>query len=326
MKQVDILRIIDANFNRVREAIRVVEDILRFSETSAQITSKLREIRHLFTSSYIKHFGFSAIIFRNVRKDAGKNNTPHPAQDARQIMIRNFLRAEEGLRCIEECSRIAKPSSTESWQKLRFAIYQIEQQALIEIPDRTIQTPFLAVYANETMVQRIHTTIKPQTKKTFIMIMTPAERTDKFVRTLRKLKKIDDRTILLVQDRPDIALAAGIDGVHLEYGSISACDARRILPGKIIGMTLKKNQKFNISGEKDVNYIACENISKIIQLLTERKKNIKLYAAVILNSCRKIEKAIKSGADGIIIKSNAGRNMEINEVCKIIENFYGKEA
>ncbi|MCM8822622.1 MAG: thiamine phosphate synthase [Candidatus Omnitrophica bacterium] len=328
MKQVNILRIIDANFNRVREAIRVVEDILRFSETSAQLTSKLREIRHFLTSSYIKHFGFSAIVFRNVRKDPGKNNAPHPALDVRQIMIRNFLRAEEGLRCIEECSRIAKPSSTESWQKLRFAIYQIEQQALIEIPDRTIHTPFLAVYAAETMVELIHkTAIKLETKKTFIMIIPPAaERTDNFVRTLRRLRKIDERTILLVQDRPDIALAAGIDGVHLEYGSISACDARRILPGKIIGITLKKNQKLRISEEKTVNYIACEDISKIKQLLTKRRKNIKLYAAAILNSCREIEKAIRSGIDGAIIKPNAGRKMKINEICKIVENFYGKET
>ncbi|MCM8764623.1 MAG: thiamine phosphate synthase [Candidatus Omnitrophica bacterium] len=327
MKQTDILRIIDANFNRVREALRVIEDIIRFSEASAELTSKLRKIRYSFTSAYIKHFGSSAIIFRNVRNDPGKNNKPRPAQNIKQIVTRNFLRAEEGLRCIEECSRIAKRSSTEYWQKLRFAIYQIEQQTLIETPDRTIHKPFLAVYTPDMLADRIYMIANKSWKKeSFIMIITPAGSIDNLVRTLRRFKKRDEKTILLTQDRPDVAVAAGIDGVHLERGSISVHDARKILPGKIVGITLGKNQKLSRSDEKDITYIACEKISQAKQVLTKRKKSIKLYAAAILNSCRELEKAMKSGIDGVIIKFNVVRDIEIYEIQKMIESFYGKKT
>lgn len=45
---------------------------------------------------------------------------------------------------------------------------------------------------------------------------------------------------LLINDRVDVALASGADGVHLGQGDIAADDARRLLgPGAIIGLSLK---------------------------------------------------------------------------------------
>jgi thiamine-phosphate pyrophosphorylase len=48
---------------------------------------------------------------------------------------------------------------------------------------------------------------------------------------------------LLINDRVDIALAAGADGVHLGQSDMNAVDARRLLGGKaIIGLTLKNER------------------------------------------------------------------------------------
>ena len=41
------LRIIDANLNRLREGIRVVEDICRYYKNSKELSSKLKSPRHL---------------------------------------------------------------------------------------------------------------------------------------------------------------------------------------------------------------------------------------------------------------------------------------
>ncbi|MCM8825406.1 MAG: thiamine phosphate synthase [Candidatus Omnitrophica bacterium] len=321
------MKIIDANFNRVREALRVIEDILRFSKTDTELALKLREIRHAFTSSYIKYFGSLAIVSRNVKNDPGKENKPYTAKNIRQIVVRNFLRAEEGLRSIEECSIITSPSSTKAWQKLRFAIYQIEQQTLIKMPEISIQRPFFAICALPSQAECISTMAL---KHQIIMIVTPVGRIDNLVRTLKMIKKRNEKIILIVQDRPDIALAGAADGVHLEYGSISACDARKILPGRIIGITLGKNQKkLSISIKKAVDYIACKNISQVKRLLTKKEENGKLYTAIILNSCREIEKAIKCGTDGVIIGLNDVHDPKIGEIQKIIEyfySFYGKKA
>ena len=48
------------------------------------------------------------------------------------------------------------------------------------------------------------------------------------------------RVPLLVNDRVDVALAAGADGVHLGQEDMHAADARRIMgPGAIVGVTIK---------------------------------------------------------------------------------------
>ena len=45
---------------------------------------------------------------------------------------------------------------------------------------------------------------------------------------------------LVVNDRVDVALAAGADGVHLGQDDMAVADARRLLgPGAIIGLSIK---------------------------------------------------------------------------------------
>ncbi|MHC4087152.1 MAG: thiamine phosphate synthase, partial [Planctomycetota bacterium] len=41
-----VYRIIDANFNRSREAIRVVEDYCRFALNSVLLTERAKQFRH----------------------------------------------------------------------------------------------------------------------------------------------------------------------------------------------------------------------------------------------------------------------------------------
>jgi hypothetical protein len=56
----EIYRIIDANFNRVREGLRVIEDGLRFIYTNEKKLKEIREIRHLFSK---KTLGFLREIY-----------------------------------------------------------------------------------------------------------------------------------------------------------------------------------------------------------------------------------------------------------------------
>ena len=54
------------------------------------------------------------------------------------------------------------------------------------------------------------------------------------------LAAVGGRVPVLVNDRVDLALAAGADGVHLGQGDLHPADARRLLgPGAIVGLTLK---------------------------------------------------------------------------------------
>ena len=62
---------------------------------------------------------------------------------------------------------------------------------------------------------------------------------------------------LLVNDRVDVALAAGVDGVHIGREDMLPPDARRLLgPQKIIGVTVKNEADAAAAIEADIDY-AC---------------------------------------------------------------------
>lgn len=57
---------------------------------------------------------------------------------------------------------------------------------------------------------------------------------------------------LLVNDRPDVAIAAGAAGVHLGPGDLPACLARKIAPpGFVIGASVGSEQEAESAGEAD---------------------------------------------------------------------------
>lgn len=61
---------------------------------------------------------------------------------------------------------------------------------------------------------------------------------------------------LLINDRVDVALAAGADGVHLGRDDMDAATARRLLgPGAIIGLTVKNEADAEIALASPVDYV-----------------------------------------------------------------------
>jgi thiamine-phosphate diphosphorylase len=60
---------------------------------------------------------------------------------------------------------------------------------------------------------------------------------------------------LLVNDRVDVALAAGADGVHLGHDDMHPADARRLLgEGAVIGVTLKRAEDADALADLPVDY------------------------------------------------------------------------
>ena len=64
------LRIIDANFNRAVEGLRVVEDYARFLLNDATISGLLKEIRHQLTEA-VSEFAGNRADFRDTPGDVG---------------------------------------------------------------------------------------------------------------------------------------------------------------------------------------------------------------------------------------------------------------
>jgi thiamine-phosphate pyrophosphorylase len=60
---------------------------------------------------------------------------------------------------------------------------------------------------------------------------------------------------VIVNDRVDVALAAGADGVHLGAEDLSVADARRIAPGLVIGATCRSREAVEAAAASGADYV-----------------------------------------------------------------------
>ncbi len=69
------------------------------------------------------------------------------------------------------------------------------------------------------------------------------------------------RVPLIINDRVDVALACGADGVHLGQQDLPVSDARRLLgPDAIIGLSVEHMDQVHIANEWDVDYLGVSPI------------------------------------------------------------------
>lgn len=137
------LRLIDANFNRSREGLRVCEDMARFLLDSRPLTRKFKDIRHSVTAIVVggmtgKAAGKAVMLsdFRDVIRDVGRcsNKKSEMARlDCRDIFCANLERVKESLRVLEEFFKLIDRDSSGALSRLRFRMYDIEKRSAKKI-------------------------------------------------------------------------------------------------------------------------------------------------------------------------------------------------
>lgn len=135
MKRSQALRILDANFNRSREGLRVCEEIARFVLNDPSLTRDLKKTRHAI-SRVLQGLGADSLVAaRDVRSDVGKASAAieHRRSGAKSLFLANCERAKEALRVLEETSKIFKASHAVRLKKVRFKVYAIEKRMLPKV-------------------------------------------------------------------------------------------------------------------------------------------------------------------------------------------------
>ncbi|MCD6539442.1 MAG: thiamine-phosphate pyrophosphorylase [Candidatus Omnitrophica bacterium] len=126
-----ILRIADANFNRAKEALRVIEDIFRFFTGDKLLTQKTRLIRHELSSIFSKKMLKEMVSQRNSLHDIGRNvdYLELKKKDIQDILFANFQRAKESIRVLEEIFKIINKNKVGKFKKMRYNLYFLERSA-----------------------------------------------------------------------------------------------------------------------------------------------------------------------------------------------------
>ena len=133
----DSYKIIDANFNRAKEGLRVCEEILRFHLKNAILTKKFRALRHSLTNRIkASRLNQRSLFYeRDVSEDFGKTFGPQETQENfKQIFLSNAQRVKEALRVLEEFLKLFDASTSKKIQFLRFNFYVLEKECVKKFP------------------------------------------------------------------------------------------------------------------------------------------------------------------------------------------------
>ncbi|HET9869336.1 MAG TPA: hypothetical protein VFR02_02395 [bacterium] len=127
-----LLRVLDANCNRVREGLRVAEDAARFLLNDPALTARLKRLRHAVTAAEKALFrsGLSRTGARDVAGDRGRGDRERSEKrrDGVKDLIRaNLKRAQEGLRSLEEFSKLKGGPVGARFKKIRYECYRVEE-------------------------------------------------------------------------------------------------------------------------------------------------------------------------------------------------------
>ncbi|MDR6632235.1 thiamine-phosphate pyrophosphorylase [Phyllobacterium sp. 1468] len=125
---------------------------------------------------------------------------------------------------------------------------------------------------------------------------------------------------LVVNDRIDVALAAGVEGVHVGREDMRVADVRRLLgPDAIIGLTVKDEADAQAAIEADIDYacigglfetpakhnlqpIGFEGFSRLAPIIRKVKPDLPIGAIAGIDLAR-TPPAIAAGADGVAVIS-----------------------
>src|SRR5258708_5650939 len=125
-----VWRLLDANANRAREGLRIIEDTARFVLDKPKAAKAIRTLRHGLDELLRSHYK-TLLLARDVTHDSGRTNAAKAYKGGLgALLAANFKRCEEALRVLEEYGRVMSPKAVKGAQSIRFKVYQWETKLL----------------------------------------------------------------------------------------------------------------------------------------------------------------------------------------------------
>lgn len=125
----DLYRVVDANLNRLKEGIRVIEDIMRYRDNNKTLSKKLKELRHLARVNET----LELLKYRDSINDVLRASTKSELNrsDTMSILTANFKRGQESSRVLEELYKLESIEYSENFKYIRYELYNLEKEILL---------------------------------------------------------------------------------------------------------------------------------------------------------------------------------------------------
>jgi len=323
-----VLRLIDANIDRLGEGLRVLEDVARFLLNDAALCRRLKTLRHKLVRD-VQPLEQELLSARRVAEDVGAPaklpaGTEH--QDLVALVTANSRRVQESIRVLEEFARLssapigAKPAKL---QRFRFEVYELEQELVSKLLRHDKLSRLSGLYLvldtqalkGRDAVEVAARAIRGGAK--VIQLRDKQLMRGEVLEIARRLKEIcaEKGVLFIVNDYLDIALAAGADGLHLGQEDLPLAEARRLLPiDSLIGCSATSLSQAVRAQAGGADYVAVGSIYptlskekfKLVGLETLRRVRSRVSLPLIAIGGidhTNVKEVMKAGATGVAVIS-----------------------
>ncbi len=261
-----VARLIDANLDRAREGLRVIEDWCRFGLDREDLVVPIKDWRQQLGLLH-------ADVYRQARSTASDTaaGMSHPAQQTRtnssQVVKANASRVQEALRVIEEFARTSDAPLAAVAARVRYALYDHEVRILEACTHnhrrQQLERTKLCLITDpgrdddsSSMLKRVETALKAGVT----LVQYRRKHGDDCLR-LQEAKQLAElcrthQSLFIVNDRIDLALLVDADGVHLGQDDLPHAEARELLGcDKLIGRSTHRLEHLTKAQDEGADYL-----------------------------------------------------------------------
>ncbi|MEN8127792.1 MAG: thiamine phosphate synthase [Planctomycetota bacterium] len=234
-----LYRIIDANYNRAREAFRVMEEYCRFELNNTQLSSQAKQHRHELCDVLNAISQEKLLSNRDTDGDVGRE-----LKVERQLQRKSLedcftaaaKRASEALRALAETTQALDPAIAASMEKLRFKSYSLEKNAVLyACSKRKFEAVRLYILINATAQadeRKVLDLAKVCVDNAADCLQLRAKDCcdSSLLHLAQKFTSLckEAGVVSIINDRVDIAVLSDADGVHLGQDEIPVACARQL--------------------------------------------------------------------------------------------------
>lgn len=252
-----VCRILDANLDRAREGLRIVEEWCRFGLNDGTLTDTCKQMRQELGRWHDDRLRAA----RNTPGDAGTDLT-HPREARRdsveQVLQANLCRVEEALRVLEEYGKLYRPDMGNACKQMRYQVYTLESRFLASRRRQRLQQARLYLVTSPS--DRLLDTVEAALQGGLTLVQYRDKDADDITRlnTAEKLKQLCHQygALFVMNDRVDLALAVEADGVHLGQQDVPVSFARHLLgANRIIGRSTTNPEEMRRALAEGADYV-----------------------------------------------------------------------
>jgi thiamine-phosphate pyrophosphorylase len=333
---------IDANLNRSREGLRVLEDVARFLLNDAELDHKLKILRHDIGRE-TRSLRMGLLSQRDSEHDVGH---PYPVSpednrpDAKTTSLEGLLdlvtanakRVEESLRVAEELAKLPELSSALNsavFEQARFTLYTLERELISRISRRDKTQRICGLYVildRQFLAGRDELDVAGQIIEGGAKIIQLRDKKctkRELLPVAQELKELCGRAgvLFMMNDYLDLAIAVDADGLHIGQDDLPLTVVRRELPvDKIVGCSVTTVTQALQAQNEGADYIAVGSLFPTttkkeitvvgVDMLKELKRTVSIPLVAIggINQSN-VAEVLAAGADAIaVISAVLGEN------------------